>query len=67
MIPQRINFYVYIETESDAVELETALHDFVNSKREQGIAVTANALKTALNRFKDNFFVNQFLKQNGRK
>ena len=62
MQPLPITFYAYCESESEAKELEKALYDFVNTKREQGIAVKAAKLTEALTKYKDNFFVTKFLK-----
>jgi hypothetical protein len=62
MLVKQISFYIYCDNDSEANELAKALHDFVESKRAQGIAVTAKKLTNALNKFKDNFFVNNFLK-----
>lgn len=49
---------------SEVKELQDTFHALVNAKRDKGIAVTAAALTTALTRFKDNFFVDNFLKAN---
>jgi hypothetical protein len=62
MLVKQISFYIYCESESEAKELTQALHDFVEDKRKVGIAVTARKLIDALNKFKNNFFVNNFLK-----
>lgn len=62
MQPIEIKFYAYCENESEAKDLEKALYDFVNAKREQGVAVRASKLTEALRKYKDNFFVTQFLR-----
>ena len=62
MQPIQIKFYAYCENEAEAQELEKALYDFVNAKREQGIAVRANKITEALNKYRDNYFVTKFLK-----
>ncbi|MDE6534566.1 MAG: hypothetical protein K2K82_00990 [Muribaculaceae bacterium] len=62
MQPLPINFYAYCESEAEAKELEKALYDFVDSKRQQGVAVRAAKLTQALTKYKDNFFVTQFLR-----
>ena len=41
---------------------QKAMRDFVRSKYDKGILVTAGRLTDALTRFRDNVFVNQFLK-----
>jgi hypothetical protein len=61
----KVDFYIYADCAEEADELKAALYDFVNRKRQQGIAVKASALTAALNKYQDNFFLNQFLKQNG--
>ncbi len=60
--PMQIKFYAYCENEAEATELEKALYDFVNAKREQGVAVRASKLTEALTKYKDNFFVTNFLR-----
>jgi hypothetical protein len=62
MKPIKVSFYVYVDDDSEATELAQSLHDFVEDKRRIGIAVTAKKLTEALNKFKNNFFVNNFLK-----
>lgn len=62
MQPYKIEFYAYADSETEAKTLEKALYDFVNSKREQGIAVRASKLTDALTKYKNNYFVNNFLK-----
>lgn len=62
MTPYKIEFYAYCEDETEAKELSQALYDFVSAKREQGIAVTARKLINALTKFKDNYFVTNFLR-----
>lgn len=58
----KIEFFVYCDKEQEANELSRALYEFVNTKREQGIAVKANKLTEAINKFKDNYFVTNYLK-----
>lgn len=62
MQPYKIEFYAYCNTEDEAETLSKALYDFVALKRSQGIAVTAEKMTKALTQFKDNFFVNNYLK-----
>ena len=62
MQPIEIKFYVYGESEAEAKELEKALYDFVEAKRQQGVAVRAAKITEALKKYKDNFFVTQFLR-----
>lgn len=60
--PIQIKFYAYCENEAEAKELEKALYEFVEAKRQQGVAVRAAKLTEALNRYKDNYFVTNFLR-----
>ena len=58
-----IKFKLYAESQADADALQTELLTFVRDKRERGIAVTANKLIRALQQFKTNIFVNNYLNQ----
>lgn len=59
----RIDMFVYADSQEEATKLEKDLFNFVNEKREQGIAVRATKVSIALEKFKNNIFVNNFLKQ----
>lgn len=63
MTPYQAKIFMYAESESEIQAFQEAFHDLVNNKRERGIAVTASKLTEALQRFGDNFFVNNFLRQ----
>ncbi len=63
MKPAMITFYVYAEDNSEAERLQRELYEFVNSKYEQGVLITADKLREAISRFKDNVLVNNFLKK----
>lgn len=56
-----IKFKLYAESQAEADALQTELLSFVKYKREQGIAVTASKLMKALQQFKNNIFVNNYL------
>lgn len=58
-----IKFKLYAENQAEADALQTELLAFVREKREKGIAVTANKLIRALQQFKTNIFVNNYLNQ----
>lgn len=58
-----IKFKLYAESQAEADALQTELFAFVRDKREKGIAVTANKLIRALQQFKNNIFVNNYLNQ----
>lgn len=63
MKPYKIEFFVYADSEEEAKGLERDLFDFVNEKRNIGIAVRASRIMVALDRFRNNILVNNFLKQ----
>lgn len=56
-----ISFKVYAESKAEADALQTEMMAFVRDKREKGVAVTANKLLRALQTFKDNPFINNYL------
>ncbi len=58
-----ITFYVYAEDNSEAERLQRELYEFVNKKYEEGVLITADKLREAISRFKDNVLVNNFLKK----
>lgn len=58
-----IKFKLYAESQAEADALQAELLAFVRDKREKGIAVTANKLIRALQQFKTNIFVNNYLNQ----
>lgn len=62
MQPYKIDIYVYADSEDEAKEAQQAAYDFVSENYEQGIIVTARKVKEALRKFKDNFFLKQYLK-----
>lgn len=60
--PYKIDLFVYAENAKEAQALQDELKAFVNEKRQQGIAVTASALLSALRKFKNNQLLFNFLK-----
>lgn len=60
--PYKIDLYVYAENAEQALALQEQLKAFVNEKRQQGIAVQATTLSKAIQRFKNNPLLFQFLK-----
>lgn len=62
MQPYQAKIFIYADNENEVKEFEQIFYDFVNGKREQGIAVKAKKLTEALAKFHNNYFVNQFLK-----
>jgi hypothetical protein len=62
MKPYKIQIYVYAENDQQAEQVAQSAKAFVKKKYEQGILITADKLSAALNRFADNFIVNQYFK-----
>lgn len=62
MKPYKIQIYVYAENDQQAEQVAQSAKAFVKKKYEQGILITADRLIAALNRFADNFIVNQYFK-----
>jgi uncharacterized protein with von Willebrand factor type A (vWA) domain len=58
-----INIKVSAESQAEADALQTEFLAFVRDKREQGIPVKASRVIDALQRFKHNIFVHNFLNQ----
>jgi hypothetical protein len=56
-----ISFKVYAESKAEADALQTEMMAFVRDKREKGVAVTASKLLRALQTFKNNPFINNYL------
>ena len=63
MKPYQVTFYVYAENEEQIKALQIELNQFVRTKYNSGIVVTAEKLISALRRFGQNFMVNNFLKK----
>lgn len=51
MTPKPITFYVYADDEQQTRRLQEALYNFVKSRADKGVAVTAERLTAALERF----------------
>ncbi len=62
MQPYNITIPIYAETEAEADMFRQDFYHFVDDKQKQGIAVTAKKLSQALAMFKDNPYLNHFLK-----
>lgn len=63
MQPYKIEIYIYAESEQEAKEVQQAAYDFVNENYQRGGLVTAAKLKDLLVKYKNNFFVQNFLKR----
>lgn len=62
MKPYEIKIYLYAENEVEAQQAQQAAYEFVNDNYREGRIVTARKCTEALRRFKNNFFVKNFLK-----
>ena len=63
MQPYTIEVYIFAEDEREAKEVQQAAYDFVNENYQRGGFVTAVKLKDLLIKYKNNFFVQNFLKR----
>lgn len=61
MIATKVTIPIYANSEDEAREFEQKFRAFVAAKREQGIAVTAQRMTEALDKFHNNYFLNKFL------
>lgn len=57
-----VKFKLYAESQAEVDALQMELLSYVREKREQNIAVTASKLIRALQQFKSNIFVTNYLK-----
>ena len=56
-----IKFNVYANSQAEADAATASIKAFISDKAARGVAVTATKISDALARFKDNYFVNQYL------
>jgi hypothetical protein len=59
----KVEFKVYAENQAEADALQTELMAFIRDKREQGLAVKASRLINAVQQFRNNIFVHNYLNQ----
>lgn len=57
-----VRFNVYAESQAEADAASAAIKAFINAKARTGVAVTAAKLTQAVEKWKDNYFVNQYFK-----
>jgi len=57
-----IKFNVYADSQESADRATEAIKAFINAKASQGIAVTADKITAAVNKYKDNYFVTSYFK-----
>lgn len=63
MKPQKIEIYLYAENNEEVKDAERAAYEFISAQYNRGNLVTAKKLAETLRKYKDNFFVSQYLKQ----
>lgn len=63
MKPVMITFYAYAEDDSDGERLQKELYQFVNQKYEEGFLISANKIRSMLNKFKDSVLVKNLLSE----
>lgn len=59
----KVEFKVYAESQAEIDALQTELMAFVRDKREKGLAVKASRLIKAIQQFRNNIFVHNYLNQ----
>ena len=57
-----IKFNVYANSQEEADKATDAIKAFIGAKANQGIAVTADKITAAVNKYKDNYFVTNYFK-----
>ena len=57
-----IRFNVFANSSEEADKASAVIRAFVDQKAREGIAVTADKISRAVERWKDSFFVNSYLK-----
>lgn len=57
-----IRFNVYANSQEEADRATEAIKAFISAKAEQGVAVTADRIASAVNKYKDNYFVTNYFK-----
>ena len=57
-----IKFNVYANSQEEADRATEAIKAFIGAKAAQGVAVTADKIASAVNKYKDNYFVTSYFK-----
>ena len=57
-----VSFNVYANSQEEADVTSRAIRAFITEQAQRGRAVTATKLTEAINRYKDNYFVNSYFK-----
>lgn len=58
----KMTFFVYADSQEEADAAAKAVKDFISVQAEKGRAVTAKKIAEAVERYKDNYFVNAYFK-----
>ena len=56
----QVSFNVYADSKEEADKASEAFKSFVNEQAQQGRAVTARKITDAINKYKNNYFVNSY-------
>lgn len=59
----KVEFKIYAENQAEVDALQAELMAFVREKREKGLAVKASRLINAIQQFRHNIFVHNYLNQ----
>lgn len=57
-----VQFNVYAETREEADKASEAIKAFISSQAEKGVAVTAEKITAAVEKWKDNFLVTSYFR-----
>ena len=57
-----IRFNVYANSQEEADRATAAIKSFIGAKAAQGVAVTADRIRSAVEKYKDNYFVTSYFK-----
>lgn len=60
-----VRFNVYANSQDEATRASVAIMRFISELARQGIAVTADKITSAVDKYKDNYFVTNYFKKNG--
>ena len=59
-----VRFNVYADSQEEADFASSLIKQFITEQAQKGVAVTANRIAAAMNRWKDSYFVTNYCKQN---
>jgi hypothetical protein len=62
MQPFRATIYIYANSLDEVKDFENAMYQFVNYKREHGVAIMAEKFKDVINTFKESTVIDQYFK-----